>query len=171
MKTIEYDENVDYTVAHYPEDYVRTLFRFTMHQVLLSSLFFFLQFALSSLLLIPLNKYTNLILIKGAITLSTQFNPMLELSFAGFSIANKSRPGSLSSTIEIQLDKILVHDHFTPHTAFGIISSSIVSYQYTSYECYFLIMRMFSITFKHSSSLISVLSRLAFIFLIKCSSN
>ena len=36
LRTIEYDENVDYTITLYPEEYVKTVFRFTMNQVLLS---------------------------------------------------------------------------------------------------------------------------------------
>lgn len=33
LKTIEYDDSVDYTVAQYADDYVKTVFRFAMQHV------------------------------------------------------------------------------------------------------------------------------------------
>lgn len=33
LKTIEYDDSLDYTIAQYPDDYVKTRFRFTMQHV------------------------------------------------------------------------------------------------------------------------------------------
>lgn len=53
--------------------------------------------------------------------LSTGQNPLIELSFMWFSISHTSRPGSHSSTTDVSLDKIFVLDHFTPHTAFGLL--------------------------------------------------
>lgn len=36
-------------------------------------------------------------------------------------MAHRTRPGSLSSSTDITLERVLLHDHFTPNSAFGVL--------------------------------------------------